>query len=941
MKIKYILFLIIFLSFFFLFPKNVHADQVTYTISFATDYEGFSWVSTKCTGTCTQGWYDGDGNPADSVYAKVTERNKVNEGYHKKNTLTWENMGVPAGATVTSIDGKFDVKNAQETHAATHAIGTYLYDSADTTNILTGGVTLESDFDPTSTSWVTINADTAKNVDSAYQASNTTVSIRIKENVASGNNASAASDIRVDNVVLVINYTPAASGPTKVVFTNAQRTLTAGACNGDADVLTIQLQDAASTPTNPTGSTVIRVSSGSPDYTIYSDNTCVTTVTNGDFTFTTAQNTKSVYIKDFRKSGTTWTLTAAKQSGPDTIANGTQSITINAGAVTRLVVTLPSQTFTDGVGNSGTVINQTAGSAFNLTKISATDSYFNVNTSYTGAKTLAYAGPANAPDSTPPSYTTSVSFTSGQSTTTLATTLYKAETPTITATDAGSYGYASSSLTVDAGAINNYLVTASTPQTTAVCFTGTNTITARDQWLNTRTLDASVANMTTSGTSITFYTTAGCTGVTTQYTMSSGQVTMYIKTPKKQSGITVTATRNGFTETGTSGVITVDPAAANALLVRLPGQTFTDGTGISGTPNFTGLRTPNATAGTSYTVDFKAVDANNNLVNSGSNNYNGNKTISFADSVAGNAPNSQAPSFPGSPVTFTNGEANALSVTYYNAATGRTVEADDTATPVSGTTSTTFTVQAEAVNNYGVSASTPQTAGVAFNVTVTARDSWNNSLGSLYSAPAGTYIWTTTAANAPDTTAPTIGTLIQGNFVSGVATKSVTLYKAESGVTFTASEPSPSTVTGISSGVTVNPGSISADVNDSTVTGDASVNTNTNTTITITLKDTWRNPKSSVPAADVVLSATPTETITQPSSPTDASGVTTGQIKWSNIGDKTVTVTIQTSTLVQNDGSTPDADGKLDDTHTITVVFSAKVEIKGGTELRGGSLLGQ
>lgn len=729
-------------------------------------------------------------------------------------------------------------------------------------------------------------------------------------------------------------------GPTKVVFTNSGRTLIAGACNGDADVLTIQLQDAGSTPTNPTGTTVINVTSNSPSETVYSDNGC-TSATN-DFTFTTAQNTKSVYIKDTRKSSPTWTLTATKSSGPDTIADGTQSITINAGSVTRLVVTLPSQTFSDGVGNSGSVINQTAGSSFVITKISATDNYFNVNTGYSGAKTIGYAGPGNAPNSTPPSYTTAVSFTSGQSTTTLTTILYKAESPTITATDGGLYGYASSSLTVDPGILNNYQVVAATPQTAAVCFTGTNTVTARDAWNNTRTTDGTVVNMTHNGTSVTFYTSAGCSGITTQYTLVSGQVTMYIKTPKKQSGITITATRDGFAETGTSGSITVDPAAASAILVKLPGQTFTDGTGISGSPSFTGLRTPNATAGVSYTVDFKAVDANNNLVDSGPNNYTGSKTISFADSVAGDAPNSQTPSFPASPVTFTNGAADTLSVTYYNAAASRTVEADDTGTPVSGVVSTTFTVQAGSINNYGVSASTPQIAGVAFNVTVTARDSWNNSLGSLYSAPAGTYVWTTTAGLAPDTTAPVIGTLIAGNFTNGVATKSVTAYKAESGVTFTASEPSPSTVTGTSGGVTENPGSISADVNDSTVTGDASVSTDTNSTITITLKDTWRNPKSSVPAANVVLGATATEIITQPSSATDANGVTTGQVKWSNVGEKTVTVTIQTSTLVQNDGTTPDADGKLDDTHTITVVVSANaVKIKGGMKLRSGSLLGQ
>lgn len=734
---------------------------------------------------------------------------------------------------------------------------------------------------------------------------------------------------------LTVPAAAAPSGPTKVVFTNSARTITAGVCNGSGNVLTIQLQNASSTPTNPTGTTVIRVSSNSPSETIYSDDACTTVVTDGDFTFTTSQNTKSVYIIDQRKSNPTWTLTASKQSGPDTIADGTQTITINAGSVTRLVITLPTQTFTDGTGNSGSVSNQTAGSSFVITKISATDSYFNVNTGYSGGKTLAYSGPANAPDTTPPSYTTSVSFTSGQSTTTLTTILYKAETTTITVTDGGSYGYASSSLTVNAGGINNYLVTASTPQIAATCFTGTNTITARDQWLNTRTTDASVVNMTTSGTSITFYSSAGCSGSTTQYTMSSGVATMYIKTPKKQSGITVTATRDGGSETGVSGSITVNPGVASAILVKLPGQSFIDGTGISGSSNFTGLRSPNATSGVSYTVDLKAVDANNNLVDSGVNNYTGSKTFDYSNSVAGNAPDSTPPSFPSTSVTFTNGEANSLSVTYYNAATGRTFQADDTGTPVNGTASTTFIVQANAENNYSVTASTPQTAGVAFDVTITVRDSKNNNLGSLYSAPAGTYVWTTTANNAPDTTAPSMGTLIQGDFTNGAATKSVIFYKAESGATITASEPSPSTVTGTSSSITTNPGNISADINDSLVAAVSPVNKLGYSAITITLKDTWRNPKSGIPTGDIVISGNPSEVSAETLTPSDASGIATGQINWSAEGGKTVMITIQNSTLVQNDGVTPDADGKLDATATVTVVENTKAIIKGGSVIRG------
>lgn len=530
--------------------------------------------------------------------------------------------------------------------------------------------------------------------------------------------------------------------PSQVVFATATRTLTTGTCSGAGSVITIELRDSTNTATTPTGSTVIRVTSDSPSETIYSDSSCSTQITNDDITFTTSETTKSFYIIDTRKSAPTWTLTASKQSGPETITEGTQTITVNAAATARLQITLPGQSSTDGTSVSGSPTNRTAGSSFTITGIAATDIYNNVTTGYSGAKTFVYSGPSNTPLGTAPTYTTAVSFTNGQSTTTLTTTLYDAETVAITVTDGGSYGYASTSVIIDPGAINNYAVMATTPNIAGTCVTG-STITARDQWNNTRTTDTTVVNMTTTGTGITFYTAAGCgTGGTTQYTMAGGTANVYFSTTKKQSSTTITATKNLDTPTGTSASITIDPAAASALLIRLPSQTFTDSTGLSGSSNFAGLRTPNATAGTSFTVDIKAVDAYNNLVDSGPNNYTGAKTISWAASAAGNSPSGQAPSFPGS-VTFTNGAANTLTITCYNATTLRTVDADDTGTPVSGTASSTFTVQAGAMQNYGVvPAAAGQTAGVAFNVTLLARDQWNNALGVLYAAQAGTYTWT-------------------------------------------------------------------------------------------------------------------------------------------------------------------------------------------------------
>jgi hypothetical protein len=162
------------------------------------------------------------------------------------------------------------------------------------------------------------------------------------------------------------------------------------------------------------------------------------------------------------------------------------------------------------------------------------------------------------------------------------------------------------------------------------------------------------------------------------------------------------------------------------------------------------------------------------------------------------------------------------------------------------------------------------------------------------------------------------------------------LYKAES-VTITATDGG--SLGYASSPVTVNPGEISADANDSTVVmASATGFTETDYTVSITLKDTWRNPKASVAAANIAIGATAASTVTQPSSATDATGLTTGSVSWTTTGAKTVDVTISSVSLVQNDGSTTDVDGKLDDIHSITIsVPSVSTGITGGVRIKSGT----
>jgi hypothetical protein len=183
--------------------------------------------------------------------------------------------------------------------------------------------------------------------------------------------------------------------PTKVVFTNSTRSFQHSACSGTAQPFTIQLQNAASVAVPPTQSTVVRVTSNSPGETIYSDDTCQTSVTNGDFTFTTAQTDKTFYVRDTSVSNPTWTLTASGQSG-NTLTDGTQTYTV-LGA-TQVVFTNNQRSFgvneCSGAANvftiqlrdsTGTAITPTASTVIRITSNSSSYTIYTDDTCSTQA----------------------------------------------------------------------------------------------------------------------------------------------------------------------------------------------------------------------------------------------------------------------------------------------------------------------------------------------------------------------------------------------------------------------------------------------------------------------------------------------------------------------------------------------------------------------------
>jgi len=263
-------------------------------------------------------------------------------------------------------------------------------------------------------------------------------------------------------------------------------------------------------------------------------------------------------------------IMASGTAGVQTVANTTNfgTLTEVAGAATKLVITLPGQTFAACIGNSGTVTSQTAGGAFSIARITATDANFNVVTSYTGTKTLSYTGPATG-CVVAPSYTTSVNFSNGVSTTTLVTTLVKAETTTITASDGSITSLASASLLVNPGILSKLVVTLP-GQTFTACAGNSGTVTnqATGVSFNIASITATDSNLnivtTYGGTKTVSYSgPGGSPSYTSSVTFSAGQSTTTLVTTLTAAETTTITVAQGTTSGPASSPLTVIATVAS------------------------------------------------------------------------------------------------------------------------------------------------------------------------------------------------------------------------------------------------------------------------------------------------------------------------------------------------------------------------------------------
>ena len=195
-----------------------------------------------------------------------------------------------------------------------------------------------------------------------------------------------------------------------------------------------------------------------------------------------------------------------------------------------------------------------------------------------------------------------------------------------------------------------------------------------------------------------------------------------------------------------------------------------------------------ATAGTAFSATLTAEDAQGNTVTS----YTGGQTIAF--SGPSNAPSGTArPTRRPSPSRMASASA---SITLFDA---QTTTMTATQGSVSGT-SGNITVNAGANHQIGASAASPQTAGTAFNVTLTAQDTWGNPTGNLTGTKNVTF---SGPSKSPNNTAPTYPAT--ATFSAGVATASVTLVDVQT-TTITANDTTDAYNGTASNNITVNAG---------------------------------------------------------------------------------------------------------------------------------------
>ena len=186
---------------------SVEADSQNKTFIFSTTSEG--WISNKSGGnTLTLSWSGSDGSPATGslrTYDTKTQGGTTTSSNYWQWSGTWEDLGIPAGHVVSSINGTYMYKVAQFGNS-TSETGPFEFRTGASCT-LTGSLT-PREYLSTSTNWITTSGSTLS-VPSAFQSSNSQICLRLynSANLAGGNKT---FELFQDTIALNITHTPPA-----------------------------------------------------------------------------------------------------------------------------------------------------------------------------------------------------------------------------------------------------------------------------------------------------------------------------------------------------------------------------------------------------------------------------------------------------------------------------------------------------------------------------------------------------------------------------------------------------------------------------------------------------------------------------------------------------------------------------------------------------------
>jgi hypothetical protein len=489
-----------------------------------------------------------------------------------------------------------------------------------------------------------------------------------------------------------------------------------------------------------------------------------------------------------------YTVTAVWHSW--TATSSSASAQVLTGAATHLVLT-PATT------------SPTAGTGDNLT-ITAKDASNNTVTSYTGTMMLTFSGASTigafrplvtASNGTAIAFGSSepISFSSGVASGSAqgggAMTLYKAETASIKVSDGAIDNGSGVTVTVAPAGADSFALGTPSTQTAGTAFS--ETLTAKDAYGNTATSYSGKQAVAFSGPSSSPSGKAPSYPATVSFSAGAGTATP-ITLYDADEGATLSASQGAIS--GSSASFAVNPTTATGFALASVGT---------------------QTAGVSFSETITARDTYGNTATG----YNGKGTVAF--SGPSSSPSGKAPSYP-SPVSFNAGIATATPITLYDA---QTTTLTATQSTLSGT-SPSFSVAAATAGSFTVPTPSTQTAGSAFNLTLTAKDAYGNTATS-YEGPK------TLAFSGPTESPAGEAPKYPGSvtFAAGSATVAITLFDAGS-TTLTAKD---GTITGSTGNFTVNAKSTTTQFG---VSVPASVSAGTAFNATLTAEDTYGNTTS-------------------------------------------------------------------------------------------------